>query len=79
MYPPIFPGPIDKYPGLTKSEETHRFWFTPKSSRDEQWDENELTLFEEKGPGRAFLGKLAIKLEPAGKIRVFAMVDAWTQ
>jgi len=26
-----------------------------------------------------FLGKLGLKPEPAGKIRVFAMVDAWTQ
>jgi hypothetical protein len=26
-----------------------------------------------------FLGKLAFKIEPAGKIRVFAMVDCWTQ
>jgi hypothetical protein len=26
-----------------------------------------------------FLGKLGFKIEPAGKIRVFAMVDAWTQ
>lgn len=26
-----------------------------------------------------FLGKLGFKKEPAGKIRVFAMVDAWTQ
>jgi hypothetical protein len=25
------------------------------------------------------LGKLGFKLEPAGKVRVFAMVDAWTQ
>lgn len=29
--------------------------------------------------GRAFLGKLGFKLEPAGKVRVFAMVDPWTQ
>lgn len=29
--------------------------------------------------GDAFLGKLGFKIEPAGKIRVFAMVDAWTQ
>jgi len=29
--------------------------------------------------GMGYLGKLGIKLEPAGKIRVFAMVDAWTQ
>lgn len=26
-----------------------------------------------------YLGKLAFKIEPAGKIRVFAMVDCWTQ
>jgi len=26
-----------------------------------------------------FIGKLAIKDEPAGKVRVFAMVDCWTQ
>lgn len=30
-----------------------------------------------KGP--TFLGKLGFKVEPAGKVRVFAMVDAWTQ
>jgi len=29
--------------------------------------------------GEAFLGKLGFKSEPAGKVRVFAMVDAWTQ
>jgi hypothetical protein len=26
-----------------------------------------------------YLGKLGFKPEPAGKIRVFAMVDSWTQ
>lgn len=26
-----------------------------------------------------YLGKLGFKSEPAGKVRVFAMVDAWTQ
>jgi len=32
-------------------------------------------------PGNLFsyLGKLSLKFEAAGKIRVFAMVDAWTQ
>lgn len=29
--------------------------------------------------GEAFLGKLGFKIEPAGKVRVFAMVDPWTQ
>lgn len=29
--------------------------------------------------GDYFLGKLGFKVEPAGKVRVFAMVDAWTQ
>lgn len=29
--------------------------------------------------GQGFLGKLGLKIEPAGKVRVFAMVDAWTQ
>lgn len=29
--------------------------------------------------GEGFLGKLSFKIEAAGKIRVFAMVDAWTQ
>lgn len=29
--------------------------------------------------GDTFLGKLGFKIEPAGKVRVFAMVDAWTQ
>lgn len=28
---------------------------------------------------RTSVGRLALKLEPAGKVRVFAMVDAWTQ
>jgi hypothetical protein len=28
---------------------------------------------------RGYLGKLGFKIEPAGKIRSFAMVDAWTQ
>lgn len=32
-----------------------------------------------KRSGTGFLGKLGFKEEPAGKIRVFAMVDAWTQ
>jgi hypothetical protein len=27
----------------------------------------------------SFLGQLALKKEAAGKIRVFAMVDVWTQ
>jgi len=30
-------------------------------------------------PKSGFLGRLAIKVEAAGKIRVFAMVDPWTQ
>jgi len=29
--------------------------------------------------GTGYLGKLGFKLEAAGKVRVFAMVDAWTQ
>lgn len=29
--------------------------------------------------GSRFLGKLSRKVEPAGKIRIFAMVDPWTQ
>lgn len=29
--------------------------------------------------GERFLGKLGFKIEAAGKVRVFAMVDAWTQ
>ena len=77
MYPPIFPGPIDKYPGLKRPEESYRFFHNRNNNiKEESWDENQLKLFEEGGSGRAFLGKLAIKLEPAGKIRVFAMVDA---
>lgn len=31
------------------------------------------------GLNTLFLGKLGFKAEPAGKVRVFAMVDAWTQ
>jgi len=31
------------------------------------------------GYAHGFLGKLGLKFEAAGKIRVFAMVDAWTQ
>jgi hypothetical protein len=27
----------------------------------------------------SFIGRLGFKLEAAGKVRVFAMVDAWTQ
>jgi hypothetical protein len=27
----------------------------------------------------AYLGRLGFKQEPAGKVRVFAMVDVWTQ
>lgn len=30
-------------------------------------------------PRSAFLGRLALKKEAAGKVRVFAMVDPWTQ
>jgi len=30
-------------------------------------------------PLPSFLGRLGIKVEAAGKIRVFAMVDPWTQ
>lgn len=29
--------------------------------------------------GTAYIGKLGFKIEPAGKVRVFAMVDPWTQ
>ena len=36
-------------------------------------------LKKESDPILLFLGKLGLKDEPAGKIRVFAMVDAWTQ
>jgi len=32
-----------------------------------------------KGDKPVYLGKLGLKPEPAGKIRVFAMVDSWTQ
>jgi hypothetical protein len=28
---------------------------------------------------RDYLGRLGLKDEPAGKVRVFAMVDCWTQ
>jgi hypothetical protein len=35
--------------------------------------------FGEEGYYRHSLGALRLKFEPAGKIRVFAMVDAWTQ
>lgn len=38
------------------------------------YDKNSLS-----NKGRSYLGKLSMKMEPAGKIRVFAMVDAWTQ
>jgi hypothetical protein len=30
-------------------------------------------------PCRGALGRLGVKAEPAGKLRVFAMVDCWTQ
>ena len=40
---------------------------------------NQFRPWSANGQGLAFLGKLALKLEPAGKVRVFAMVDAWTQ
>jgi len=40
-------------------------------------------LVESPSPGDmakyGYLGKLGTKVEAAGKIRVFAMVDAWTQ
>lgn len=37
-------------------------------------------VFREATPHfRGPLGKLGLKHEPAGKIRVFAMVDCWTQ
>lgn len=36
----------------------------------EQWNRDEL---------RTCVGKLSLKLEPAGKVRVFAIVDAWSQ
>jgi len=37
------------------------------------WPESQWQLHPK---GEAFLGKLGLKSEPAGKIRVFAMVDA---
>jgi len=39
----------------------------------------ELDYFQPAELRTVFLGKLGFKPEPAGKIRVFAMVDAWTQ
>lgn len=36
-------------------------------------------LFIPAPKGKGYLGKLGFKIEPAGKIRVFAMVDSWTQ
>lgn len=50
--------------------------------RDEMWKTylpHQSNDSSYKVPGQGFLGKLGFKLEPAGKIRVFAMVDAWTQ
>jgi len=38
-----------------------------------------LAFPEMKGPAARLFGKLALKLEPAGKLRVFAMVDYFTQ
>lgn len=39
---------------------------------------NGKNFFSEEYANR-FLGKLGFKQEPAGKVRVFAMVDIWTQ
>lgn len=36
-------------------------------------------LLDVKGPVVEALGRLGLKLEPAGKVRVFAMVDPFTQ
>jgi len=36
-------------------------------------------IFHTGNPLHSYLGKLAVKGEAAGKVRVFAMVDPWTQ
>jgi hypothetical protein len=43
-------------------------------------DETMLSVSLAKQPGFAdYVGKLGFKLEAAGKVRVFAMVECWTQ
>jgi hypothetical protein len=35
--------------------------------------------FNRLSPSHSFIGKLGVKQEAAGKMRVFAMLDPWTQ
>lgn len=51
------------------------FWFPKVKKILLEMFQSSLTESSDPPP----LGKLGLKLESAGKVRVFAMVDAWTQ
>lgn len=57
--------------GISFSRFTKRYYPNPI------WFSSEQALSQ--STSKDILGKLAFKVEPAGKIRVFAMVDCWTQ
>jgi uncharacterized membrane-anchored protein YhcB (DUF1043 family) len=58
----------------TELERDERFLKKSVPSKEVDFDRNIITA-----PARGMLAKLSLKFEAAGKIRVFAMVDSWTQ
>jgi hypothetical protein len=69
--------------GLIRSEVIHSFrylcTFLPKGCEFTLvWGEMERGLLASRAPSFP-VGKLGLKIEPAGKVRVFAMVECWTQ
>jgi hypothetical protein len=69
--------------GLVRSEVIHSFrylcQFLPKGCEFSLvWGEMERSLVSSESPDFP-IGKLGLKVEAAGKVRVFAMVECWTQ
>jgi len=67
--------------GLMASEVIHSFryliTFLPKGCEfSNVWGEMDRGALPD---SRFPIGKLGLKVEPAGKVRVFAMVECWTQ
>jgi hypothetical protein len=50
-------------------------YYPSGSAFEKTWKECEAAVKPESGP----IGKLGLKREAAGKVRVFAMVECWTQ
>jgi len=64
-YPEIYKNMILYMEGMGQTDLSSYFKLLSENVNSEIVDKN--------------LGRLAIKKEPAGKVRVFAMVDVWTQ